>query len=665
MISRRTFVVSWLGTSLLGSGATALAAAWARKPKVQAAPVIGGPRTLARQEWPPAITPEYVGIVDKGYACFADDMGRLAVVDLKREDNPQVMGELFGIGRKVVALAITQYRAFAVVQVESGAETIFQLVVVSLTPANDISIMSRTNLGNFAEPTCIASFGDVIAIGGSGLNSENQIVFYTAGKKKSVDPVQVSAIVVEHSPYKLDFQDRQLIVLCGAESTEMICISAANPRAPEALKPLRLDGSFPALARIKDQIMVAGLGFDKRYKANLVTIRPKPSIIASVPLPAVTEVLDLAAQKGQFLVLANQGPRQAVIPVIAGRKQSLTTGNPVLLPGGGRGSSPRAHIAVKDKDAYIATDWGGVQVLNVTKGGWQFSYSHTIPRLPASAIVIDAGANAVIACAELKHYNISDVHHPVLVESTEIPSSIRGMLSLGRTFLSLSKDALQIRSINKPSELIASAKATGTALAFDTSMGLAYVVGSSEKGAKLYEYKVGEDNIKPAGSFDITSSARKAVAQSGRLLLSGLNELNLYKIDPAGTPQLFGTRKTPNLAIRDVVFAGNGLIFISCVDENLKGSILALSADKEDLTILGGCDLPLDASALAVAPGGKAVVIGRGKGGKDMVALVNIADPAQMRIADSFPTIESASAIVVKDKTAIIAGRGLELIDIS
>ena len=121
MISRRTLLAGWLGASIFGSSTAALAAAWARKPKI--APVTAptyGPRTLARQEWPPAITPEYVGIVDKGYACFADDMGRLAIVDLKREDNPQVMGELFGLGRKVVALSISQHRAVAVVQVESG-----------------------------------------------------------------------------------------------------------------------------------------------------------------------------------------------------------------------------------------------------------------------------------------------------------------------------------------------------------------------------------------------------------------------------------------------------------------------------------------------------------------------------------------------------------------
>lgn len=658
MISRRTLLLSCLGALVIESEARARA----RNPRAKPEPVPGGPRTLARQEWPPAITPEYVGIVDKGYACFADDMGRLAIIDLKREDNPLVMGELFGIGRKVVALAITQHRAFAVVQVESGADTMFQLVTASLTPANDISIMSRVALSNFSEPTCIASSGDLVAVGGNSLNNENQIVFFATGKKKSVDLQQISAVFLEHCPFKLDLQERQALSLCGQDSTELAVISVTNPRLPELLKTLRLDGSFPVVSRNKDQIMVAGYGFDKLHKALLISLRPTPNINASAVLPAVSEVLDLGAQKGQFLVLANEGARQVVVPLVIGKKNAITVGNSVLLPAGARGASPRAHIAVKDRDAYIASDWGGVQVLNVSKGGWQFSYSHTIPRLPASALVLN-GNFAVIACAELKRYDLKDLRHPVLMDSTDIASTIRSMVSLGRTFLCLSRDSLVIRSTSKPGEQIASVRANGSALAYDSSRSTAYVIAQTEKGSTLATYNVAEDGIRgSAGILDLPVPARKAIARSGRLLLAGLNELNLYRMD--AVPQLAGSRKFPNFAIRDFVMPGGDLIFVSCVDENLRGSLLALSAGKEELPILGACDLPVDASALAVA-GGKAVVLGRGKGGKDMVALVSVTDPAQLRVTESFATLEAASAVVIKEKMAIIAGRGIEIIDLS
>jgi hypothetical protein len=658
LISRRFFICSSVAAFFLDGRAWALG----RKPRAKPEPVVGGPRTIARQEWPPAITPEYVGIVDKGYACFADDMGRLAVVDLKREDNPLVIGELFGIGRKVVACAITQHRAHAVVQLESGSETVFQMVTVSLTPASDISIMSRLPLSNFSEPTCIAAFGELVAVGGSGLANENQIVFYASGRKKSVDLLQVSALTLEHSPFRLDLQDRQLLALCGLDSTELVVISTANPRAPERIKTLPLSGSFPVLARNRDQIMVAGCGFDRQYRVSLVSLRPSPLLSTSAALTGVSEILDLGAQKGQFLALANQGARQVVVPLAVGKKNALSARNPVMLPSGAHGASPRAHIAVKEREAYIASDWGGVQVLNVAKDGWQFSYSHTIPRLPASGLVLD-GNYVVIACAELKRYDLRDLRHPVLVDSTDINGTILAMLSLGRTFLCLSRDALTVRSVNRPAEQISSLKTKGSALAYDSTQACAYVISQSDRGCRLSPYKVAEDGIKGTlTSIDLPVPARKAAAQSGRLLLAGLNELNLYKME--ATPQLVGTRKFPNLAVRDVVIAGADLIYVSCLDENLKGSLLALSAAKEDLPILGACDLPVDAGAFAVA-GNRAVVVGTGKGGKDMVALLSTADPAQMKVRESFETLESASAVVIRDKTAIIAGRGIEIIDLS
>lgn len=660
MISRRFFLVSSLAALLLGIGTKS----WARRnSKIKIEPVQqGGPRTLARQEWPPAITPEYAGIVDKGYACFADDMGRLAVVDLKREDNPLVIGELFGIGRKVVALAITPYRAYAIAQVESGAETSFQLVIASLSPSNDLTIMSRLTLSNFSEPTCISASGDLIAIGGTSMNNENQVVFYSMGKKKSTELQQVSAAFLERSPFKLDLQERQALALCGQDSTDLVVISVANPRQSEVAKVLRLDGSFSTIARNRDQIMVAGCGSDKQQKVLLITLRPNPAISASAVLPSVSEILDLAAQKGQFLVLANQGARQSVIPLIIGKKNTISSRNQVLLPMGSHGSSPRSHIASRDRDAYIASDWGGVQVLNVTKDGWQFSYSHTIPRLPASALVLD-GTSAVIACAELKRYDLRDPRHPVLKESADINGTIRSMLPLGRTFLCLTRDSLVIRSTARPGEQISSLKASGNALALDSSISTVYLISQKEKACSLAFFKVAEDSISgPLNSLDLPVPARKAVARDGRLLLAGLNEVNLYKMD--AVPQLAGTRKFPNLAVRDVVMPAGDYVYVSCVDENLKGFLLALSAQNPELPIAGACDLPLDASALALA-GDIAVVLGRGKGGKDMVALVSVRDPAQMKVKEAFPTLEAASAVAIKDKMAIIAGRGIEIIDLS
>lgn len=629
------------------------------KPKVEVH--VGSPRTIARQEWPPSITPEYVGVVDRGYACFADDMGRLAIVDLKREDNPQVIGELFGIGRKVVALSITQHRAFAVVQVEVGADTQYYLVTISLTPADDISIMSRITLGDFSEPSSVTSSvtGDVVVVGGLGLNGENQIVVYSVGKKKSVEPVQVSALVIEQAPVKMDIQDRQLVVLCGADNTDLMLVSLANPRIPDKQGLLRLGGSFQSMSRSRDSLVVAGQGLDRKCQVKVVSLKPSLKVQKTVPLPAVSEVLDLAAQKDQLLILATQNSRQAVIPLSFGKKGEALLSSAILLPVGNRNVAPRARIAVKDRDAYVASDWGGVQVLNVQKTGWQFSYSHTIPRLPASAIAM-SGNKAVLACAELKLYNLADPKHPILESSTDINANVRSMVAVGRSIACLSADAVSLRSIERPSEVLASSKINGSFLTYDRGTGHAYVLTPKDTSATVSDLKLTDESLQLVGTQDYSIRARRVAVAGGRLLLYGLSEL-MFVAD-SNAPQQVMSRQMPNFAIRDALIKAN-VIYLSCVDERLRGFFIALAADKDGLPTISALELPLDACALAAFNNG-AVVLGRSKEGKDKAVILELSDLMQPKIVDTFDVLDSASALIVKDNMAFIAGRGLEIISL-
>lgn len=658
MISRRGFILSSLGMLLLSNPALALA----RKPKnpVPELPQ-GGPRTLARQEWPPAISPEYVGIVEKGYACFADDMGRIAIVDLKREDNPLVIGELTGLGRKVLGLAFAPYRAYAVVQVEVGADTQFQLVTISLSPPTDLSVLSRVVLDNFAEPSCVAVGLDIIAVGGIGLGGESQIALYSAPKRKGVDPVSAGAIAISQLPLRMDLQDRTLLALCGADRSDLTFINVANPRVPEKIKSIDLQGSFSAVARYRETVLVAGSGADKRSYARLISLRPEPTVAKSVTLPAVTEVLDIAAQKGQFLVLGNQLDRQSVVPLIVGKKNELSTTNAVLLPAGNRGADPRAHIAVRDRDAYVASDWGGVQVLNVKKAGWEFTYSHTIPRLPASAVVV-SGNKALLASADLKLYDLSDLRHPILTNSVDTGGTIRSMISLGRTVLCLTRDGVSIREIERPSNVLVTMKCSASSMAYDRSTGKAFLVSAKENGSTIACFRVTEDSIKAEDTRDYPFAVRRIAASGGRLLLAGLNDVALFT--PGDPPQLIGKRNMPNLAVRDLALTAEHAV-VSAVDANLKGFLLLLSASKEDLAPVGSTDLPVDGAAFVLAANKLAVVVGRGNKGKDMAALVSLVSPAQPRVVESFDVLDAASAVTLKDQSAIIVGRGIEIITLS
>lgn len=638
------------------------ALALARKPKnpVPELPQ-GGPRTLARQEWPPAISPEYVGIVEKGYACFADDMGRIAIVDLKREDNPLVIGELTNLGRKVLGLAFAPYRAYAVVQVEIGADTQFQLVTISLSPPTDPSVLSRVVLDNFAEPSCVAVGLDIIAVGGVGLGGESQIALFSVPKRKGVDPVSAGAIAVSQLPLRMDLQERTLLALCGADRSDLTFVNVANPRIPEKIKSIDLQGSFSAVARYRETVLVAGSGADKRSYARLISLRPEPTVAKSVTLPAVTEVLDIAAQKGQFLVLGNQLDRQSVVPLIVGKKNELSTTDAVLLPAGNRGADPRAHIAVKDRDAYVASDWGGVQVLNVKKAGWEFTYSHTIPRLPASAVVV-SGNKALLASADLKLYDLSDMRHPILTNSVDTGGTIRSMICLGRTVLCLTRDGVSIREIERPSSVLVTMKCAASSMAYDRSTGKAYLVAAKENGSAITCLRVTEDSIKAEDTRDYPLTVRRIAASGGRLLLAGLNDVALFT--PGDPPQLIGKRNMPNLAVRDLALTAEHAV-VSAVDANLKGFLLLLSASREDLAPVGSTDLPVDGAAFVLAANKLAVVVGRSSKGKDMAALVSLVAPAQPRVVESFDVLDAASAVTSKDQSAIIVGRGIEIITLS
>ncbi len=636
--------------------------ALARKPKgpVPEEPR-GGPRTLARQVWPPAVAPEYVGIVDKGYACFADDMGRIVIVDLKRDDNPVVIGEITGIGRKILGVAFGLYRAYAVVQVEVGADTQFQLVTISLAPASDPSILSRLVLENFAEPSCLAVGLDIIAIGGTGIGGESQIGLYNVPKRKSVDPTPAGALAVSQLPLRMDLQERTLLALCGADRTDLTAINLANPRLPEKIKSIDLHGSFSALARFKDSVLVAGSGADKRSYARLISLRPEPVVAKSVTLPSVTEVLDIAAQRGQFLILGNLGDRQSVVPLVVGKRSELSTTDPVVLPGANRGADPRAHIAVKDRDAYVASDWGGVQVLNVKKSGWEFTYSHTIPRLPASSVVLQ-GNRAVLASADLKLYDLSDLRHPVLVNNTDTGGSIRAMLGIGRSILCLNRDSVSLRVVEKPGTVLALVKVAATTMTYDRSTGRVFLISPNEAVTTVTSLRATEDSLKIEDACEYPFRARRAAASGGRLLLAGLNDVALFT--PGAPPELVGKRSMPNLAVRDLVLTSDYAV-VACVDQNLRGFLLLLATNKEDLALIGSTDLPVDGAAMAIGNNKVAVVVGRGANGKDLAALVGLLNPAQPRVLESFDVVDAASAVTIRDQTAVIVGRGIEILNLS
>jgi hypothetical protein len=90
-----------------------------------------------------------------------------------------------------------------------------------------------------------------------------------------------------------------------------------------------------------------------------------------------------------------------------------------------------------------------------------------------------------------------------------------------------------------------------------------------------------------------------------------------------------------------------------------------LAANREDLAPTGTTDLPVDGAAFAVSANKVAVVVGRGAKGKDLAALVNLSNPAQPRVLESFEVLDAASAVSIVDQSAVIVGRGIEVINLA
>src|SRR5262249_5223787 len=140
-----------------------------------------------------------------------------------------------------------------------------------------------------------------------------------------------------------------------------------------------------------------------------------------------------------------------------------------------------------------------------------------------------------------------------------------------------------------------------------------------------------------------------------------LNDLSLYGITEQS--DLIGTIHLENLALRDFAL-GIEAIFVTAVDQNSKGTLLALSKGKGELKPLSSTEIPHDGVAVAIANKTLATV-GSTAEGKGLITLVDISSAESPQLIKSLPSLDSASSVAIKDKLAIIAGRGLEVVSLT
>lgn len=656
MLSRRLFLFASLG--VLIQPAEVFAAAKKKKPAELRKL---GPRTLSREEWPPSISPEFIAISERGYALLSDQSGRVVIVDLKREEGPAVIGELGGLGRKTIDMAVIQGRAYALTAQEPGSDAQHQLVTVSILPSNDPTVLSRIPLSYLTEPVSVAATQDAVAVAGVTSKGENQVLLYGINSKRRPDEssMPLAALSFQQPITSVDLQEKQLLVLQAGARTQLDVFNVFNPRNPERVGSVTLDGNYPLLARTKEAIVVGGQSADRKLEVITIAPRPTPRAVARLVLPA-SELLDISMQRGQILVLANQINRLSVLPIALNPKAlSMVLGQPAVLPSGTKGIAAKARIAVRDKDAYVASDWGGLQVLNISKNGWQYVYSHTVPRLPAAAIAA-AGNRAVLAGADLKVYDISQPDHPVVVSTAELGGTVRSVTLVNNLLLALTRESLTLRRLDRPAETVASLNLGGQSLAYDPILHRAYVLSAKDKNTLVTPVRISHTLVAEKAET-LEGLFNNASAANGKLLVSGLNTLALYTV--ADGLKLEGVRNFPNFAIRSISLQGDTAI-IAAVDPNSRGYLLIVNTLNNTLNTIGSIDLPQDAAGLAVQ-GKTAVAVGRNSEGKDMASIVDVSSSVAPKIIASFPVVEAASAVTIKDQIALVVGRGLEILSLS
>ncbi|HEY9679584.1 MAG TPA: hypothetical protein V6C76_16365 [Drouetiella sp.] len=683
MLTRRSFLLGNLaGLATLAPG-FGIAAAWAKKAKVQATQA-NGPHSLARLDWPPAIVPDRLGISGSGYCCIADEYGRLAVVDLRRPSNPKtppkVVAELGGLGKKVVDFKVVMGRAYALVLSASDTlEAQYAVVVVNLSQPGDPSIICTTPIANFADAACVAaSLDGLVAVGGTSTTGENLIAFYgSAGGGKNggsgkLESTVLSTVLADMPPTAMDLQDRNLLVLEGGTQSQLQYFGVSDPRNPTTRDTLKLDGDFKAMARYKDAAIVAGMSSALSAAggtliAKSIALEPHPKVISEVPLDPMSNVFDAAAQRDRFMIFGESSSDRMLASLLCSKTKSLSKEQMITLEKQNGGYGSHSSVSLFNKNVYVASGWAGVQMLSQVGREWTFQYNYSIPRLPASSLA-SWNNSVVLAGSDLKLYNIQEPSHPALSSVASLDSSVKSVVGAGSFVLCLTKDAVSLRKMDKLSETVTTYKVNAQQMCFDKPQQRAFVLQEvppvkkkASATTKLSKLQVYSNSIALEKAYDISGTFARASAGSGMILMGSVNDVSLYKL--GDTAELLGSRHFENLAIRDLVLLDEYML-LSAVDQASKGFCLILQKDEKDLKVIGTVDLPHDARAIA-AMNRTAVCVGSTGAGKDFATFIDFRSPSNPKVSASVQTVEAASAVTVKDQMCIVAGRGMDVLSLT
>lgn len=671
MLSRRSFLSSVFGSLVLfelNECAPAQAARLIKKKQPKQV-VISGPHSLSKQAWPPAIVPDFVDIDKKGYLCFSDQFGRFSIVDLRKAGNakfpPKVIAELTLPCKRVLALKVAKQSYAYVLAKEpaEGPDAKFYLIAMDLVKPEAPSLISRTELDQIDDANLLYADKDTLFIGGRSRAGEHLISVYTTPGKRSKDLNLLASISTKLPVVALEYQKRELILLeDNGLNSKIECFNMGQISSPQQTNSLDVKGCYNKLHRVGDTLIISGSSdqSNRQMQSTSIALKPAPHAVSTVALESAEQILSVSAQKGQYLALAKSSDGKLTLHTLTIDKlNNLSKSQTIDIPVTKASSIEHATLIVNGKEMYIASGWSGVQVLNNNTGQWSTAYNYKIPRLAAAGIAT-WGSQAVLVGAELMLYSIADPEHPQLISTAPLTSSVRAMVGAGSFILCLEKETVTLRKMAELNRTLASVKVPEKCrtLTFDKSQHRAYAGDAMGKLTRIYPVKVFSDNLEAQKSFDLSGNFTNIEAVNGAFMAADIHEVAFFTID--AQVKEVGRRKFENLAIRDICITDNNLL-CTAVDQNSKGFLLVLSRVDKELNVEGTIDLPHNGTALS-ATATRAVAVGRDAAGKDLVSIIDISNAVRPAVKATFSVLESASAVSVQSKIAIVAGRGLEIV---
>ena len=711
MQSRRSFLFGSLsytcGTLLLLDQLAQVPAFAKKTPRSQ--PSLVGPHTLSREDWAPAIVPDHVGIADKGYLCFTDEFGRLAVVDMRKpvslKTPVKVVAELKGLGNKVVDFAVTPFAAYGLTYREGDqSEPVVDLVSVSLVPIESPTIISDIRLGRYTEAGSIVASGDLICVSGVSSGGENLVSIYSApNRRTSKEPTYIASLSVQLPVRALDLTDKQLTILSsanGGQKSQVDIVNLVSPDSPEIQKSLIIEGDYRVVTRFKELILIAGRESansgkpNKFAQAKVIVATGSPHLTSSLTLEPLSAIESAAAQKDRFLVVGRNKGERIVISLTIDKSRNLAREQVLTIPSAKTDSGKSTSVVMRDLSAYVATGWSGVQLMTRAKDGWTITSSYSIPKLAAAGVAVWKDL-VVLAGAELQLYHVGRPERPIMMNSAAPQQTIKAMVGAGSFIVCLSKDEISLRKMDKLQTVITTSKLSANQLCFDSSLSRAYAIKFLDKTTKIQPVKLFSDKLELLKSFEVPGIFNRCQATKGQLMLGGLNDIVIYApgktnpesstgTGPDASPETKNDTKTEttkaavsgslpleqvsarhfeNLAIRDIAF-GEDVVVVTAVDQNSKGFFLVLQRYDKDLHVLGSIDLPHDGLALT-CQGNRAVAVGRGLDGKDVATIISFEKTAAPQIIATLPVLEGVSSVAIRDQLAVLGGRGLEILSLS